>query len=133
MVAIILRPMHILITGGAGFIGSHLADALLAAGHTVRALDSLEPQVHGAARQRPSYLDSRVELITGDIRDRQAVAAALKNVEAVFHFAAVVGVGQSQYEVDRYTDTNVRGTAALLDLLANEPHSVRKIVVASSM
>ncbi len=125
--------MQILITGGAGFIGSHLADALLASGHTVRALDNLEPQVHGAARQRPSYLDPRVELITGDIRDRQALAAALKDVEAVFHFAAMVGVGQSQYEVDRYTDTNVRGTATLLDVLANESHSVRKIVVASSM
>ena len=125
--------MHILITGGAGFIGSHLADVLLAAGHAVRVLDNLEPQVHGAARQRPSYLDDRVELMAGDVRDRNAIAAALKSIDAVFHFAAAVGVGQSQYEIDRYTDTNVRGTGTLLDVLANEQHSVRKIVVASSM
>ena len=125
--------MHILVTGGAGFIGSHLADALLAAGHRVRAYDSLEPQVHGEARQRPAYLDERVELITGDIRDKEALAAALEGIDAIFHFAAMVGVGQSQYEIERYTDVNVRGTATLLDLLANTQHGVKKIVVASSM
>ena len=125
--------MRILITGGAGFIGSHLADALLAAGHSVRALDSLEPQVHGGGRIRPSYLDERVELVMGDVRDREALAAAVKDIDAIFHFAAAVGVGQSQYEIERYTDTNVRGTGMLLDVLANQAHSVRKIVVASSM
>jgi dTDP-L-rhamnose 4-epimerase len=125
--------MRILITGGAGFIGSHLADALLAAGHSVRAFDSLEPQVHGPERPRPAYLDERVELIVGDVRDRQALEAALEGIDALYHFAAAVGVGQSQYEIDRYTDANVRGTATLLDVLANRSHSVRKIVVASSM
>lgn len=125
--------MHVLITGGAGFIGSHLADALLADGHTVRAYDSLEPQVHGEARQRPAYLDPRVELVAGDIRDRERLAAALEGIDAIFHYAAAVGVGQSQYEIDRYTDSNVRGTATLLDILANTNHDVKKIVVASSM
>ena len=125
--------MRVLITGGAGFIGSHLGDALLAAGHSVRALDSLDPQVHGADRRRPAYLDERVELVTADVRDREALAAALDGVDAIFHFAAAVGVGQSQYEIERYTDVNVRGTATLLDVLANRPHSIRKIVVASSM
>lgn len=125
--------MRILITGGAGFIGSHLADALLGEGHTVRAYDSLDPQVHGAGSDRPAYLDSRVELVRGDVRDREALGAALAGVDAIFHFAAVVGVGQSQYDIERYTDVNVRGTATLLDLLANGPNRVQKIIVASSM
>jgi dTDP-L-rhamnose 4-epimerase len=126
-----MARMLVLITGGAGFIGSHLADLLLAEGYDVRALDNLEPQVHGGGA--PPYLDARVELRQADVRDRDAVRAALDGVEAVFHFAANVGVGQSQYEIARYTSTNVEGTAALLDVLATETHAVRKIVVASSM
>jgi len=123
--------MLVLITGGAGFIGSHLADLLLAEGYSVRALDNLDPQVHGSGA--PSYLDRRVELRVGDVRDRDAVRDALDGVEAVFHFAAKVGVGQSQYEIASYTSANVAGTATLLDVLANEKHTVGKIVVASSM
>src|SRR4051812_27924064 len=87
----------ILITGGAGFVGSHLADHLLERGYSVRALDNLSEQVHGSGATRPDYLASDVELITGDVRDPAAVASALRGVDAVFHFAATVGVGQSMY------------------------------------
>jgi dTDP-L-rhamnose 4-epimerase len=122
--------MLILITGGAGFIGSHLADELLRHGHQVRALDVLSPQVHGSVT-RPVYLHSDVELITGDVRDRDAVRRALDGVDAVYHFAAAVGVGQSMYEVAEYTSVNNLGTAVLLEALMVRP--VRKLVVASSM
>jgi dTDP-L-rhamnose 4-epimerase len=122
---------RILITGGAGFIGSHLADELLSAGHEVRVLDSLVPQVHGPDRQRPAYLDPAVELIPGDVRDRDAVRAALRGVHAVYHFAAMVGVGQSMYELAAYTDVNNVGTAVLLEALAQSPPE--RLVVASSM
>ncbi|HYM62325.1 MAG TPA: NAD-dependent epimerase/dehydratase family protein [Thermoanaerobaculia bacterium] len=124
--------MKILITGGAGFIGSHLADRLLIEGHEVLAFDNLDPQVHPTG-MRPAYLDSRVALLAGDVRDRRALAAAIDGIDAVFHFAANVGVGQSQYQIARYSSTNVLGTANLLDILANEKHGVRKLVVASSM
>src|SRR4051812_26143125 len=96
----------VLITGGAGFIGSHLADELLAHGYEVRVLDSLEPQVHGEARRRPEYLNADVELITGDVNDRAKVDQALRGVDLVYHFAAAVGVGQSMYEVAHYTRVN---------------------------
>src|ERR671929_1017295 len=122
---------HILITGGAGFIGSHLADALLARGHRVRALDNLSPQVHGADASRPDYLNEEVELVQGDVRDPDAVRRALRGVDVVYHFAAAVGVGQSMYEVVHYTDVNNRGTAVLLEALAKRP--VSRLVVASSM
>src|SRR3954467_10636492 len=95
--------MQILITGGAGFIGSHVADALLARGHRVRALDNLSPQVHGGLDGRPAYLDPDVELLHGDVRDAAAVRRALEGVDAVYHFAAAVGVGQSMYEIEHYT------------------------------
>ena len=88
---------QILITGGAGFIGSHLADALLARGHRVRALDALAPQVHGVDGCRPDYLDPRVELLVGDVRDAAVVRRALAGADVVFHLAAAVGVGQSMY------------------------------------
>lgn len=121
---------RILITGGAGFIGSHLADELLAGGHEVRALDSLVPQVH-QERRRPAYLDSEVELLVGDVRDRSAVDRALHGVDVVYHLAAQVGVGQSMYQLCDYTSTNVGGTATLLEALIARP--VERLVVASSM
>lgn len=121
----------VLITGGAGFVGSHLADELLAHGYRVRALDNLSAQVHGDSISRPSYLHEEVELIRGDVRDPSAVRRALLGVDAVFHFAAAVGVGQSMYEIERYTDVNNRGTAVLLETLAAAP--VSRLVVASSM
>ena len=122
--------MHILITGGAGFIGSHLADDLIARGHRVRALDNLAPQVHGDT-ERPAYLHDEVELIRGDVRDADAVRRALSGVDAVFHFASAVGVGQSMYEIEHYTSTNNLGTAVLLEGIIKQP--VQRLVVASSM
>lgn len=121
----------ILITGGAGFVGSHLADELLAHGYAVRAFDSLSQQVHGEGAQRPDYLSDEVELLTGDIRDPQAVWHALDGVDAVYHLAASVGVGQSMYQIESYTDINGVGTAVLLEALAKRP--VERLVVASSM
>jgi dTDP-L-rhamnose 4-epimerase len=122
---------RILITGGAGFIGSHLADHLLERGHHVRALDVLAPQVHGTDERRPEYLDPEVELVVGDVRDGAAVRRALRGVDAVVHLAAAVGVGQSMYEVERYVAVNDLGTAALLQALIERP--VERLVVASSM
>jgi dTDP-L-rhamnose 4-epimerase len=123
--------MRVLITGGAGFIGSHLADELLARGCTVRALDALIPQVHGSDRLRPGYLAQEIELICGDVRDPAVVRRALDGVDAVFHFAARIGVGQSMYEVAEYTSVNNVGTAVLLEALVAKP--VRRLIVASSM
>lgn len=121
----------ILITGGAGFIGSHLADELLSQGYEVRALDNLSEQVHGKGCERPEYLHEEVELIKGDVRNPEDVERALEGVDAVFHFAAMVGVGQSMYEIREYTDVNNLGTAVLLEALIKKP--VQKLVVASSM
>jgi dTDP-L-rhamnose 4-epimerase len=123
--------MHILITGGAGFIGSHLADELLRHGHRVRVLDSLSEQVHGAGASRPPYLHADVELQRGDVRDAAAVRKALHGVDAVYHLAACVGVGQSMYQLAEYTSTNNLGTAVLLEALM--AHPVQRLVVASSM
>ena len=105
-----------LITGGAGFIGSHLADELLAHGYRVRMFDDLTPQVHGGA-DRPQYLSPEVELLVGDVRDPDAVARAVDGVDAVVHLAARVGVGQSMYELAEYTAVNSLGTAVLLETL----------------
>src|SRR5215204_2835266 len=118
-------PERVLITGGAGFIGSHLADDLLASGYQVRVLDSLVEQVHAGA-ERPEYLDPDVELLVGDVRDRTAVDRALDDVDAVVHFAARVGVGQSMYEIAEYVGANSHGTAILLEALLDRP--VRKLV-----
>jgi dTDP-L-rhamnose 4-epimerase len=122
---------RILITGGAGFIGSHLADELLEYGYPVRALDNLADQVHGPDAARPGYLNPEVELIEGDVRDPEAVRRALDGVDAVYHYAARVGVGQSMYEIEKYTSVNNLGTAVLLEALIERP--VRRLVVASSM
>jgi dTDP-L-rhamnose 4-epimerase len=123
---------RVLITGGAGFIGSHVADELLRAGYSVRALDVLVDQVHGDAdAQRPDYLSSDVELIPGDVRNEEVVRGALEGVEAVVHLAARVGVGQSMYQQAEYAGANTLGTAVLMAALAEHP--VRKLVCASSM
>ncbi len=122
--------MHVLITGGAGFIGSHVCDELLRCGHRVRVLDNLDAQVH-ERRARPAYLADDVELIVGDVRDRAAVDQGLRGVDAVVHLAACVGVGQSMYEIARYTEVNDLGTAVLLQALSEQP--VARLVVASSM
>lgn len=127
---------RVLVTGGAGFIGSYVCDELLAAGYAVRILDNLSPQVHGehASNGRPhwpAYLADDVEKIHGDVRDAESVTRALAGCDAVFHLAAMVGVGQSMYEIRRYTDVNQIGTATLLEALAQRP--VDRLVVASSM
>lgn len=119
-----------LITGGAGFIGSHLADELLREGYAVRVLDRLDPQVHQDG-QRPEYLDDAVELIQGDVTDLATVMKALEGVDYVYHFAAKVGVGQSMYQIREYTNVNTIGTACLLEALLECP--VKKLIVASSM
>jgi dTDP-L-rhamnose 4-epimerase len=120
----------VLITGGAGFIGRHVARALLDRGHRVRVLDSLIEQVH-QGKKRPDGLPPDVEFVAGDIRDETAVLKSLKGVDAVVHLAAEVGVGQSMYAVDRYTSVNDYGTAVLFQQLIDNP--VRRVVVASSM
>lgn len=120
----------VLITGGAGFVGRHVAEALLEQGCRVRALDSLIEQVHPAG-ERPDELNPEVELIVGDIRDETKVLAALKGVDKVVHLAAEVGVGQSMYAIDRYTSVNDYGTAVLFQQLIDRP--VGRVVVASSM
>ncbi|MDD5418428.1 MAG: SDR family NAD(P)-dependent oxidoreductase [Methanomicrobiaceae archaeon] len=121
---------NILITGGSGFIGSHLADELLKHGYAVRVLDNLSPRVHGPERKRPDYLDPRVDLIVGDIRDPHAVQDALDGIDAVFHMAASVSMRQSMYEIEKYTSTNNLGTAVLLESLIRQP--VERLIVASS-
>jgi dTDP-L-rhamnose 4-epimerase len=123
--------LKVLVTGGAGFIGSHLVDALLAEGHAVRVLDDLEPQIHGGDGW-PAYLNSQSERMRGDVRDPDAVRRALDGVEVVFHQAAAVGVGQSMYEIARYVSLNSLGAAVLLEEIARA-RRVERMVVASSM
>jgi dTDP-L-rhamnose 4-epimerase len=125
--------VKILVIGGAGFIGSHTVDALVQAGHEVRIFDNLEPQVHGAGGRPPSYLNREAEFILGDIRDKEALAAALDGMQAVFQLAAATGVGQSMYQVAKYTEVNIAGTANLLDLLIrNRACAIEKFILASS-
>jgi dTDP-L-rhamnose 4-epimerase len=123
--------MRALVTGGLGFIGSHLTDALIQKGLDVAVLDNLEYQVHRG--KYPAYANSKAVTIIGDVRNQGLLANALDGVEVIFHQAARVGVGQSMYEPVRYVESNCLGTAAILDYLANRKHSVRKVVVASSM
>ncbi len=122
--------MRTLVTGGAGFIGSHLVDALLRDGHDVRVLDSLDSQVHDGV---PGYLSPDAELVRGDVRDREAVRRCLRDTESLVHFAAAVGVGQSMYEIERYMSVNTLGAAVVLEEAVAAREGLAKIVVASSM
>jgi len=124
-------PKRVLITGGAGFVGSHLADALLQRGHTVRVFDGLAPQVHGEGI--PPYLSLDVEFQQGDMRDLDKVRHAVTGVDVIFHLAAAVGVGQSMYEISHYMGANTQGTANLLQALLDGGNRLEKLVVASSM
>ena len=121
-----------LVTGGAGFIGSHLVDVLLARGTDVRVLDNLDPLAHRSRRQ-PDHLDGAAELVVADVRDRAAVDRALEGVDAVFHLAGVVGNGESMVNVRRAVEANSAGTATLLEALIGRRDQVRRLVVASSM
>jgi dTDP-L-rhamnose 4-epimerase len=125
--------MNILITGGAGFIGSHLARALVSQGHKVTVLDNLSEQVHGADPHFPPGLPEIARCALGDICDREFLALEMIDKEVIIHLAAETGTGQSMYAVQRYADVNLQGTATLLDIVVNNrPESLRKIVVASS-
>jgi len=122
----------VLVTGGAGYIGSHLVDRLVRDGYDVTVLDALEPQVHRSGTW-PSYANARARYIRGDVRDRALFEPLVVAADAVVHFAAAVSIGQSMYQVDRYVDVNTRGTALLLDILVNAKHHVQKVLVASSI
>lgn len=121
----------VLITGGAGFVGSHLADGLLKEGHEVRVFDNLTPQVHD--RGVPEYLAGEVNFIHGDLRDPDAVRDAINDIDVIFHFGAAVGVGQSMYEIAQYMGTNTQGTANLLQAILDNGNKLEKLIVASSM
>lgn len=128
--------MNILITGGAGFIGSNLSLKLIEKGHTVTVLDNLSPQIHGDNPKETSPLflsiKDKVNFIEGSVTSPQDWEKALKDQEVIVHFAAETGTGQSMYEVQKYVDVNISGTSLMLDLLVNGNHKVKKVVVASS-
>ena len=126
-----MSSKRVLVTGGAGFVGSHTVDGLLRQGHQVRVFDNLTEQVH--AEGRPSYLAKDIEFQLGDMRDIDAVRKALEGVDVVYHLAAAVGVGQSMYEIARYMEVNTQGTANLLQALLDRKSKVEKLIVASSM
>ena len=127
---------HTLVTGGAGFIGSHLVKRLVAEGHEVTVFDNLSEQIHGKDPQSDSYLYRSVadicRVVRGTVTSRDEIAKVLPGHDVVVHLAAETGTGQSMYEIDRYVETNIGGTAKLLDFLAKGKHQVRKLVVASS-
>lgn len=122
----------ILVTGGAGFIGSHLVDGLIEQGYAVRVLDNLFKQIHPQGTL-PAYFNKKAQFQRGDVTSRSDWGKALDGVDAVFHLASAVGVGQSMYEIEHYVKVNSLGTALFLDILANKKHSVKKIIVAASM
>jgi len=135
--ALILEPevtgVKVLVTGGAGFVGSHIADALLSGGHEVRVLDSLDPQVHSSRKTLPAYVSPDVEFVHGDTRDADVLRRALTGISVVYHQAAAVGVAQSMYQPRRYIDVNCVGTANLLETIVTDRTNVDLLVVASSM
>ncbi len=122
---------RVLVTGGAGFIGSHMVDGLLRQGHEVRVFDNLTPQVHPGGL--PDYLAGDFEFIRGDMRDPDRLREAVRNVDVIFHLAAAVGVGQSMYEISHYMGVNTQGTANLLQVLLDTKIKIEKLIVASSM
>jgi dTDP-L-rhamnose 4-epimerase len=121
----------VLITGGAGFIGSHTADVLLERGYRVRVLDNLHPQVHRGG-ERPVHLSGEVELVRGDVRDLAAVSRAVRGVDRIAHLAAETSVGQSLYQSDVHVDVNARGTAVLFRAIREQGAAVQHVVVSSS-
>ena len=126
------QPMRIAVVGGAGFVGAHLADALVSKGHEVRIIDNLDAQVHPQGRP-PDYLNPDAEFVRQDVREIDGLRRALTNAEAIFYLAGAVGVGDSMYRVRHYSEVNLLGCSNLLDILANSSHSVRKLILASSV
>ena len=127
-----MEKANVLVTGGAGFIGSHLVDALVDKGHRVRVLDQLVSQVHGE-NATPKYVNPAAEFVRGDVCDRATVDAALEGIDVVYHEAAEVGVGQSMYEIERYVRANDLGTAVVLEAVLARKPQIKKLMVASSM
>ena len=125
--------MNVLVTGGAGFIGSYICERLLSKGHQVLVLDNLDPQIHGPDAAWPAYMPPGVERHVGDVRDRPLVRQLLARAEAVIHLAAAVGVGQSMYKIEHYCSVSVMGTAILLEELIPLRGQIKKLIVASSM
>ena len=125
-------PENILVTGGAGFIGSFLVDKLVTLGHNVRILDNLDPQVHDDGK-KPDYLNRDAEFIPGSVLDENIFKKALENIDVVFHMASSVGVGQSQYEIYKYTNVNCGGTALLWNIIIKERLKIQKVIVPGSM
>jgi len=127
---------NILITGGAGFIGSNLCLTLVEKGYNITVLDNLSPQIHGSDAKNNSFLylsiKDKVKFIEGDIRNREDIKLAIQGNDVIVHLAAETGTGQSMYEIEKYSSVNIGGTALMLDILANNVHSIKKIVVASS-
>ncbi len=123
---------NILITGGAGFIGSHLVDNLLKKGHDITVFDNLEIQVHGKIDNPPDYLNKNIKFVKGNVSDYDLLYSVMKNSEVIFHLASCVGVGQSMYQISKYIKSNTLGTANLLDILINKEHEVEKLIMASS-
>ena len=123
---------NVLVTGGAGYIGSHLVDALVAREYDVTVLDSLEPQVHRSGTW-PSYVNPKARYVRGSVCDRAVFAPIVLRSDAVVHFAAAVSIGQSMYQIERYVSVNTGATGLLLDVLVNEKHAVQKVIVASSV
>ena len=125
--------MNILITGGAGFIGSHLSRKFLKHGCKVTILDNFSSQIHGNIREaHHAGIATGARIVTGDVRDRNSWLDALQGIDAIVHLAAETGTGQSMYQIERYVDTNIQGVSVLLDLLVSREASVKKIILASS-
>ena len=124
---------RVLVTGGAGFIGSHLVDALVAQGHDVIAFDNLDPAAHPQPPKWPSYANPKCKYILGDVRDKEALSKAMNGVDVVFHHAAAVGSGISMIDIRRFVDTNSMGTANVLELAIERRDQIKKLIVASSM
>ncbi|MCZ2809504.1 MAG: SDR family NAD(P)-dependent oxidoreductase, partial [Candidatus Bathyarchaeota archaeon] len=127
------RIEKILVTGGAGFIGSHTVDLLIEHGYQTIILDNLEPQVHGKQTAKPDYMNEDAIFIQHDIQDHKFLNKVISEVDAIIHLAALVGVGQSMYQIERYINANTQATATLLDILAKQEHNMQKLIVASSM